>query len=93
MQSLSLDGAWQFRRQGSEEFHPAQVPGCVHTDLQRNGLIPDPLCRHRFPRVFLSRSGRLLPFAALFRLAQLAFEEIVEEGPQRGDRCQLPDDR
>src|ERR671926_480327 len=42
MQSLSLDGAWQFRRQGSEEFHPAQVPGCVHTDLQRNGLIPDP---------------------------------------------------
>jgi beta-mannosidase len=42
MQTLSLNGGWQFRQQGSEEFHPAQVPGCVHTDLQRNGLIPDP---------------------------------------------------
>ena len=42
MQTLSLNGAWQFRRQGAEDFYPAQVPGCVHTDLQRNDLIPDP---------------------------------------------------
>lgn len=42
MQTFSLTGAWQFRRQGSEQFHPAQVPGSVHTDLRRNGLIPDP---------------------------------------------------
>ncbi len=39
---LPLNGAWEFRQQGSEESHPAQVPGCVHTDLRRNGLIPDP---------------------------------------------------
>lgn len=42
MQNLSLNGVWQFRRQGTNEFHPAQVPGCVHTDLLQNGLIPDP---------------------------------------------------
>ena len=42
MQTLFLNGAWQFRQQGVDDFHPAQVPGCVHTDLQRNGLIPDP---------------------------------------------------
>ena len=42
MHILPLTGAWQFRQQGAAEFYPAQVPGCVHTDLQRNGLIPDP---------------------------------------------------
>jgi beta-mannosidase len=42
MQTFSLNTAWQFRRQGTEEFYPAQVPGCVHTDLHSNGLIPDP---------------------------------------------------
>lgn len=30
--SFPRDGAW----------YPARVPGCVHTDLYRNGLIPDP---------------------------------------------------
>ena len=42
MHSLPLTGAWRFRQQGAEASYPAQVPGCVHTDLQRNGLIPDP---------------------------------------------------
>jgi len=42
MHILSLNGAWQFRQQGSADFQPAQVPGCVHTDLHRNGAIPDP---------------------------------------------------
>ncbi len=42
MQILSLNGPWQFRQRGSAEFHAAHVPGCVHTDLHRNGLISDP---------------------------------------------------
>lgn len=33
---------WQFRMQGSSEWLKAEVPGCVHTDLLRNGLIPEP---------------------------------------------------
>ncbi|WP_068618148.1 beta-mannosidase [Paenibacillus tuaregi] len=33
---------WRFRACDEEEWHPAVVPGCVHTDLLRNGLIPDP---------------------------------------------------
>ncbi len=33
---------WSFRQAGTIPWHPAQVPGEVHTDLLRNGLIPDP---------------------------------------------------
>lgn len=42
MQVLGLDGAWELRKAGSEETYPAQVPGCVHTDLMRAGVIEDP---------------------------------------------------
>ena len=41
----SLDGEWQFRQAGKEEWHPARVPGCVHLDLVEAGLIPDPFYR------------------------------------------------
>lgn len=33
---------WQFRAAADSKWLPAQVPGCVHTDLRRNGKIPDP---------------------------------------------------
>ncbi len=44
----NLDSGWQFRavantdRADVKEWHPAQVPGVVQTDLLRSGLIPDP---------------------------------------------------
>jgi beta-mannosidase len=46
--SVNLDSGWQFRAVANadeaavKEWHPAQVPGVVHTDLLRNNLIPDP---------------------------------------------------
>jgi len=46
--SRALDSGWQFRalgdtdRPGVKDWHNAQVPGVVHTDLLRNGLIPEP---------------------------------------------------
>jgi beta-mannosidase len=49
--SQNLDSGWQFRavgntdKPGMTEWRPAQVPGVVHTDLLRNGLIPDPFDR------------------------------------------------
>ena len=49
--SRTLNSDWQFRAMGNtdrrdlREWHPAQVPGVVHTDLLRNGLIPDPFDR------------------------------------------------
>ncbi len=49
--SRNLDSGWQFRavgntdKPGMTEWRPAQVPGVVHTDLLRNGLIPDPFDR------------------------------------------------
>jgi len=49
--SQSLNAGWQFRAVGNsdkpdiQQWHAAQVPGVVHTDLLRNGLIPDPFDR------------------------------------------------
>ena len=49
--SRTLDSEWQFRAVGNtdrsdvKQWHPAQVPGVVHTDLLRSRLIPDPFDR------------------------------------------------
>src|SRR5271163_2993400 len=49
--SRNLDSGWQFRavantdRSDVKEWHPAQVPGVVQTDLLHSGLIPDPFDR------------------------------------------------
>jgi beta-mannosidase len=49
--SRNLDSGWQFRaiantdRADVKEWHPAQVPGVVQTDLQHSNLIPDPFDR------------------------------------------------
>jgi beta-mannosidase len=46
--SRELDAGWQFRavanadRSDVKQWHPAQVPGVVQTDLLHNSLIPDP---------------------------------------------------
>lgn len=47
METLTLNGAWQLRQAHSPQadWHPAAVPGCVHTDLLAAGLIPDPFYR------------------------------------------------
>ncbi|HRE09168.1 MAG TPA: glycoside hydrolase family 2 protein, partial [Opitutaceae bacterium] len=43
MVSHSLTGsAWRFRDTSTKTWLPAEVPGCVHTDLMRAGRIPDP---------------------------------------------------
>lgn len=39
---VGLDAGWQFRQRGTQRWHAAEVPGVVHTDLLRLGLIPDP---------------------------------------------------
>ena len=49
--SRNLDSGWQFRavanadRSDVKEWHPAQVPGVVQTDLLHSALIPDPFDR------------------------------------------------
>ncbi|MCA1614188.1 MAG: hypothetical protein LC800_08600, partial [Acidobacteria bacterium] len=40
-----LHAGWKFREAGKGVWHAAAVPGCVHTDLLRNGLIEDPFYR------------------------------------------------
>jgi beta-mannosidase len=46
-----LDGAWEFRQVGQENWRPAAVPGCVHLDLMAVGIIPDPFYRDNEVRV------------------------------------------
>ena len=38
----SLNGTWQLRERGTEEWLPGAVPGGVHTDLMAAGRISDP---------------------------------------------------
>ena len=46
--SRTLDSGWEFRVAGDsarpelKQWHPAQVPGVIQTDLLRNKLIPEP---------------------------------------------------
>ncbi|MCD4736347.1 MAG: glycoside hydrolase family 2 protein [Bacteroidales bacterium] len=41
-QNQKIINDWNFRETGTEEWFPAEVPGCLHTDLMANNLIPDP---------------------------------------------------
>ncbi len=47
----SLEGQWEFRSINETRWYKAKVPGCVHTDLMDNGLIPDPYFRDNETRV------------------------------------------
>src|SRR5438270_923101 len=42
---MPLLAGWQFREAGKDKWYPANVPGCVHTDLLNNKLIDDPFYR------------------------------------------------
>lgn len=42
---ISLDANWKFREASKNDWKPATVPGCVHTDLLANKLIEDPYYR------------------------------------------------
>ncbi|CAK4824605.1 unnamed protein product, partial [Aphanomyces euteiches] len=41
-QISAITGSWKFRAAGESAWLPAEVPGCVHTDLLRNKQIRDP---------------------------------------------------
>ncbi|MBN3035544.1 MAG: glycoside hydrolase family 2 protein [Bacteroidales bacterium] len=38
----TLHAGWEFREAGMGPWRVADVPGCIHDDLLRHGLIPDP---------------------------------------------------
>lgn len=40
-----INEGWRFRQGRSEIWHPAKVPGTVHTDLMANNIIEDPFYR------------------------------------------------
>jgi len=48
---LKPEGGWHFRQQDTGTWYPAEIPGVVHLDLMRNGLIPDPFYRDNEAKV------------------------------------------
>ncbi|MCA1616575.1 MAG: hypothetical protein LC800_21275 [Acidobacteria bacterium] len=42
---IPLHSGWKFRQADKQDWRPASVPGCVHTDLLANRLIEDPFFR------------------------------------------------
>lgn len=42
---VNLHDNWKFKESGKDSLHVAEVPGTVHTDLLRAGLIEDPFYR------------------------------------------------
>ncbi|HEX7317292.1 MAG TPA: glycoside hydrolase family 2 protein [Pyrinomonadaceae bacterium] len=49
--TIGLNSGWMFRQVGKEEWHRANVPGSVHTDLLANRLIEDPFHRDNEPKL------------------------------------------
>ena len=45
MVAKEISSDWTFRQADKDEWLPATVPGCVHTDLLANGKIEDPFYR------------------------------------------------
>jgi beta-mannosidase len=42
MMKIEIRDHWKFKQENTEKWYSAEVPGCVHTDLMKNTLIPDP---------------------------------------------------
>ena len=42
---VNLAGAWQVSAADKNDWFAATVPGCIHTDLLKGGIIPDPFYR------------------------------------------------
>jgi beta-mannosidase len=49
MNKMDLGGTWKFRKAGSQKWMTAKVPGVVHLDLMKNGIITDPFNRDNEP--------------------------------------------
>lgn len=45
MSATEISDGWTFRQADKDEWLPATVPGCIHTDLLANGKIEDPFYR------------------------------------------------
>src|SRR5205807_10056362 len=48
---IPIETGWRFRQANKEDWYPASVPGCVHTDLMKNKLIDDPFYRDNEPKL------------------------------------------
>jgi len=49
--SKEINSNWKFHKVGNTDWHKAVVPGCIHTDLINNKIIPDPFYRDNESKV------------------------------------------
>ena len=81
---LPLNTGWQFQKAGENAWHPATVPGCVHTDLLNNKLIDDPFYRDNEQQLqWIGKTFWTYQTTFLIRPAILDYEniELVFQGP------------
>ena len=43
---IQLNTNWQFRQANKADWHPAEVPGTVHTDLLKNEINGRPILQN-----------------------------------------------
>lgn len=80
----TLHEGWRFRQAGTDAWHRATVPGCVHTDLLAAGLIEDPFYRDNESKLqWIGRAGweyettfRVAPELLSRRHVELVFEGL-----------------
>ncbi len=72
MKHLSLDGAWRLKIPGRSRPVPANVPGCVFTDLLTAGMLGDPFYRDNVA------AGRLIPRGAVTYERDFSLNPIPE---------------
>jgi beta-mannosidase len=71
----SLDGVWQLKQLGTEDWLPAQVPGGVHPDLLAAGRIPDPFIADNELRVQWVAESEW-EYRRTFALDEIPFSEV-----------------
>jgi beta-mannosidase len=79
----SLNQQWQFQAPDGSAWLPAAVPGCIHTDLRRHELIPDPFYgRNEFDLQWIEERdwNYQLSFVPRPELLQNEVVELVCEG-------------
>jgi beta-mannosidase len=83
LKTIDLDGNWKLRKAGTHDWIDAKVPGCVHTDLMRDKLIPDPFLSDNEKKVqWVSDIG--WEYEKIFNISDTIFRhphiELVFEG-------------
>lgn len=80
-ETFSLNSAWSFQMHGDSTWLPAAVPGTVHTDLIKNGIIEDPYFRtNEFDQQWIDKADWVYKTTFNYHPESSKKHELVFEG-------------